>query len=36
MHNKNLVPTLIGFAVTLGGIYLLFRFASTGWKAGQK
>lgn len=36
MNNKNIIPTLIGFGVTLIGIYIVMRVASGAWKAGQK
>jgi|GEM_PF-2345063 len=33
---KNLVPALVGFAVSLVGIYIIVRVASGAWAAGQK
>lgn len=33
---KDLVPALIGFGVSLIGIYIIVRVASGAWAAGQK
>lgn len=33
---KNLVPALIGFGISLVGIYIIVRVASGAWAAGQK
>lgn len=33
---KNLVPTVVGVAVSLGVLYLMVRVASAGWTAGKK
>jgi hypothetical protein len=33
---KNLVPALVGFGITLVGVYILVFVASKGFKAGQK
>jgi len=33
---KNLVPTVVGVAVSLGVLYLMVRVASAGWTAGRK
>jgi len=33
---KNLVPALVGFAVSHVGIYIIVRVASVAWAAGQK
>lgn len=33
---KNLVPALVGFAISLVGIYIIVRVASGAWAAGQK
>jgi hypothetical protein len=35
MNNKNIVPMVIGYALGLAGIYLVFRIASAGWAKGQ-
>jgi hypothetical protein len=32
---KDIVPALIGFAVSLVGIYIVVRVASGAWAAGQ-
>lgn len=34
-NKTNLVPALVGFAITLGVVYLIARVASSGVKAGQ-
>lgn len=36
MGNKNLVPALIGFGISLVGIYIVVRVASGAWSAGKK
>ena len=36
MGNKNLVPTLVGFGLSLVGIYIIVRVASGAWSAGKK
>jgi hypothetical protein len=36
MGNKNLVPTLLGFGLSLVGIYIIVRVASGAWSAGKK
>lgn len=36
MDKKNLVPTIVGVAVSLGVLYLMVRVASAGWTAGKK
>jgi hypothetical protein len=36
MDKKNLIPTVVGVAVSLGVLYLMVRVASAGWTAGQK
>jgi hypothetical protein len=33
--NKNLVPALVGFGISLVGIYIIVRVASGAWSAGQ-
>jgi hypothetical protein len=33
---KDIVPALIGFAVSLVGIYVIVRVASGAWASGQK
>jgi hypothetical protein len=33
---KDLVPALIGFGISLIGIYIIVRVASGAWAAGQK
>jgi hypothetical protein len=33
---KELFPALLGFGISLVGIYILVRVASGAWKAGQK
>jgi len=33
---KNLVPALVGFTISLVGIYIIVRVASGAWAAGQK
>jgi hypothetical protein len=35
VESKNLVPTLIGFGISLVGIYIIVRVASGAWSAGQ-
>jgi hypothetical protein len=34
--SKDIVPALIGFAVSLVGIYVIVRVASGAWASGQK
>jgi hypothetical protein len=36
MDNKSIVPALLGFGVSLVGIYIIVRVASGAWSAGQK
>jgi hypothetical protein len=36
MGNKNLVPALIGFGISLVGVYIIVRVASGAWTAGKK
>ena len=36
MNQKDLVPALVGFAISLVGIYVIVRVASGAWTAGQK
>jgi hypothetical protein len=36
MGNKNLLPTLVGFGLSLVGIYIIVRVASGAWSAGKK
>jgi hypothetical protein len=33
---KKLVPALIGFGISLVGIYLVVRVVSGAWRQGQK
>jgi hypothetical protein len=33
---KELLPALLGFSISLVGIYILVRVASGAWRAGQK
>lgn len=35
MENKNLVPALVGFGISLVGIYIIVRVASRAYKQGQ-
>ena len=35
MNNK-LLPTLLGFGVSLLGIYLIVRVSSSAWASGKK
>ena len=35
-NKKNLVPALVGFGISLIGIYIVVRVASGAWNAGQK
>jgi hypothetical protein len=35
-NTKDIVPALVGFAVSLVGIYIIVRVASGAWAAGQK
>jgi len=35
MNNKSIVPALIGFGISLVGIYIIVRVASGAWTAGQ-
>lgn len=32
---KDLVPALVGFGISLVGIYIIVRVASGAWAAGQ-
>jgi hypothetical protein len=34
--SKDIVPALVGFAVSLVGIYVIVRVASGAWASGQK
>jgi len=34
-ESKNLVPALLGFGISLVGIYIIVRVASGAWSAGQ-
>ncbi len=36
MNNKDLVPALVGFGISLVGVYIIVRVASGAWSAGQK
>lgn len=37
MGNKSdIFPALVGFAISLVGIYIVVRVASGAWRAGQK
>ncbi len=36
MNNKDLVPALVGFGISLIGVYIIVRVASGAWSAGQK
>ena len=36
MENKNLVPALVGFGISLVGVYIIVRVASGAWATGQK
>jgi hypothetical protein len=36
MENKNLVPALVGFGISLVGVYIIVRVASGAWASGQK
>lgn len=33
---KQLVPALVGFGISLVGIYIIVRVASGAWASGQK
>lgn len=33
---KDLFPALVGFGVSLIGVYIIVRVASGAWSAGQK
>jgi hypothetical protein len=35
-NKKDIFPALLGFGVSLVGIYILVRVASGAWRAGQK
>ena len=35
MEAKKLVPTIVGYAVGLGLLYLTVRVVSSAWKSGQ-
>jgi hypothetical protein len=34
-NKKDIVPALIGFGISLVGIYIVVRVASGAWAAGQ-
>jgi hypothetical protein len=34
--SKNLVPALVGFGISLVGIYVIVRVVSGAWAKGQK
>ena len=34
--SKNLVPALVGFGISLVGIYVIVRVVSGAWATGQK
>jgi hypothetical protein len=34
--NKNILPTILGFGISLLGIYLIVRVSSKAWATGQK
>lgn len=36
MGKKDIVPALVGFGISLIGIYVIVRVASGAWSAGQK
>ena len=36
MNSKDLVPALIGFGISLVGVYIIVRVASGAWATGQK
>jgi hypothetical protein len=36
MNSKDLVPALVGFGISLVGIYIIVRVASGAWASGQK
>jgi len=36
LDGKNLVPALVGFGISLVGLYIIVRVASGAWAAGQK
>jgi hypothetical protein len=36
MNNKDLVPALVGFGISLVGVYIIVRVASGAWASGQK
>jgi hypothetical protein len=36
METKKLVPALVGFGISLVGIYIIVRVASGAWAKGQK
>lgn len=35
-NKRNLIPALVGFGISLVGIYIVVRVASGAWNAGQK
>jgi hypothetical protein len=36
MNSKDLVPALVGFGISLVGVYIIVRVASGAWASGQK
>ena len=36
MNSKDLVPALVGFGLSLVGVYIIVRVASGAWASGQK
>lgn len=36
INSKNIVPALVGFGISLVGLYIIVRVASGAWAAGQK
>jgi hypothetical protein len=36
MNSKDLVPALVGFGISLVGVYIIVRVASGAWATGQK
>jgi hypothetical protein len=35
-NKKDLFPALVGFGISLIGVYIIVRVASGAWSAGQK
>ena len=35
MNSKDLVPALVGFGISLVGVYIIVRVASGAWASGQ-